>query len=262
METDTQVAEVADGHDNGAVVVKNARTELIPKHEREKRRRMKEAQREYGRGSKINTKGIRDKKLRSNLRSLESKYKEATVKAKDAEILLENTSGFLEPEHELERTYKIRQDEIQDNVSVETAKKRFELKLDQLGPYVFDYSRNGRELLLAGRKGHVATMDWRQGKLGCELQLGETIRDVRWLHNNQFFAVSQKKYVYIYDRNGVELHCLRKLQEATHLEFLPYHFLLVALVSSSSTVSVILLLILRCRERLDSSNIKMYQLAS
>jgi U3 small nucleolar RNA-associated protein 7 len=69
-------------------------------------------------------------------------------------------------------------------------------------------------------------MDWRQGKLGCELQLGETIRDVRWLHNSQFFAVSQRKYVYIYDKNGVELHCMRKLQEVSHMEFLPYHFLL------------------------------------
>jgi hypothetical protein len=34
----------------------------------------------------------------------------------------------------------------------------------------------GRDLLLAGRKGHVATMDWREGKLGCELQLNETVR--------------------------------------------------------------------------------------
>ncbi|KAF3070704.1 putative U3 small nucleolar RNA-associated protein 7 [Daldinia childiae] len=72
-------------------------------------------------------------------------------------------------------------------------------------------------------------MDWREGKLGCELQLGETVRDARWLHNNQFFAVSQKKHVYIYDRQGVEVHCLRKHQEVTHMEFLPYHFLLATL---------------------------------
>ncbi|XDG03008.1 hypothetical protein ABKA04_002623 [Annulohypoxylon sp. FPYF3050] len=180
--------------DNGARVVKKTRTELVSKEEREKRRRLKEAQRDYGRGKKVNVGGIKDKKLRSNLKSLENKYKEATVKAKDAEILLENTSGFLETEHELERTYKVRQDEIQGEVSIESAKKRFELKLDQLGPYVFEYSRTGRELLLGGRRGHVATMDWREGKLGCELQLGETVRDVQWLHNNQFFAVAQKKH--------------------------------------------------------------------
>lgn len=161
---------------------------------------------------------------------MENKYQNAALKAKDAEILLENESGFLEAEGELERTYKVRQDEIVANVAVETAKKRFELNLDQLGPYLCDYSKNGRELLLGGRKGHIATMDWREGKLGCEIQLGETIRDVKWLHNNQFFAVAQKKYVYIYDRNGVELHCLRKHSEVTHMEFLPYHFLLATMV--------------------------------
>ncbi|KAI1210657.1 BING4CT-domain-containing protein [Annulohypoxylon truncatum] len=231
MEVDTTSVDKSPEKkfDNGARVVKRTRTELVSKEEREKRRRLKEAQRDYGRGKKVNVKGIKDKKLRSNLKSLENKYQEATVKAKDAEILLENTSGFLEPEHELERTYRVRQDDIQDEVSAESAKKRFELKLDQLGPYVFEYSRNGRELLLGGRRGHVATMDWREGKLGCELQLGETVRDVRWLHNNQFFAVAQKKHVYIYDRQGVEVHCLRKHQEVTHMEFLPYHFLLATL---------------------------------
>lgn len=233
MEVDTETVDKPSDkqYDNGARAIKRVRTELVPKEERERRRRLKEAQRDYGRGSRVNVKGVKDKKLRSNLKSLENKYKEATVKAKDAEILLENTSGFLEPEHELERTYRVRQDEIQEDVATDTAKKRFELKLDQLGPYVFDYSRTGRELLLAGRRGHVAVMDWREGKLGCELQLGETVRDARWLHNNQFFAVSQKKQVYIYDRQGVEVHCLRKHQEVTHMEFLPYHFLLATLVS-------------------------------
>ena len=127
----------------------------------------------YGRGQKISSKSIKDKKLRANL------------KAQDAEILLEHEAGFLEPENELERTYKIRQDEIKEGVAVETAKKGFELKLEGLGPYVCDYTRNGKGLLLAGRKGHVATMDWRDGRLGCELQLGETVRDAKWLHNDQ-----------------------------------------------------------------------------
>ncbi|KAH8678031.1 BING4CT domain-containing protein [Xylariales sp. PMI_506] len=215
----------AKAHDNGAVTVKRARTELIPKHERDKIRRHREARRDYGRGSRINVKGIHDKKLRRNLKGLESKYHDAAIKAKDAEVLLENTAGFLEPETELERTYRVRQDEIQEGVSVETGKKRFELKLDQLGPYVFEYSRNGRDLLLGGRKGHVASFEWRTGKLGCELQLGETVRDVQWLAN-QMFAVSQKKYVYIYDKQGVEIHCMRKLNEVSHMSYLPYHYLL------------------------------------
>ncbi|KAF7558487.1 hypothetical protein G7046_g5658 [Stylonectria norvegica] len=231
MEVDTIDEPITRVHDNGALAVKDAGMKLIPRAEREKMRRSREANKAYGRGTRIDTKNIKDKKLRRSLKKLEGKNEAATIKAKDAEILLENTSGFLETEAELERTYRIRQDEIVQDVAVETAQKRFELKLDALGPYVCDYTRNGRELLLGGRKGHIATMDWREGKLGCELQLGETIRDVRWLHNNQFFAVAQKKYVYIYDHNGVEIHCLRKHMEVSHMEFLPYHFLLATIGS-------------------------------
>ncbi|KAG8209821.1 Small nucleolar ribonucleoprotein complex subunit [Trichophyton interdigitale] len=194
----------------------------------EARKQFAEAQETYGRGKQVAVKSVRDKKLRSNLKSLETKYKNAILQAKDSELLLENEAGFIEAEGELERTYKVRQEEIKENVGIEVAKNGFELKLEDLGPYKADYTRNGRKLLLAGRKGHVATMDWREGKLGCELQLGETVRDARWLHNDQFFAVAQKKYVYIYDHSGVEIHCLNKHVEPTHLEFLPYHFLLAS----------------------------------
>jgi U3 small nucleolar RNA-associated protein 7 len=223
---------------NGALAVNNARTEFRSKTELGRIRKQREAQKAYGRGRQIDVKNVRDKKLRRNLTNLENKYKTATLKAKEAEILLENESGFLEAETELERTYRVRQDEIQREVGIDVAQKKFELKLDALGPYVCEFSRNGRDLILAGRKGHIATMDWREGKLGCELQLGETIRDARFLHNNQFFAVAQKKYVYIYDSNGVELHCLKKHVEVSHMEFLPYHFLLATLVSDLSYHSI------------------------
>ncbi|KAF1360025.1 BING4CT-domain-containing protein [Lizonia empirigonia] len=197
-----------------------------------------EATKQYGRGERIRPKSVKDKKLRSNLRLLENKNKQAAIEAKNVEILLENNEGLLETEHELERTYKVRQDEIKAAVATETAKKGFELRLDGLGPYdVCEYSRNGRDLLIAGRKGHVATFDWRDGKLGCELQLNETVRDARWLHvsNQKNFAVAQKKCVYIYGGDGVELHQLKNHSEATHLEYLPYHFLL----SSISTAGII-----------------------
>jgi U3 small nucleolar RNA-associated protein 7 len=217
--------------DNGAVKVKTTRPDLKSRHEQKKARRQREADAQYGRGRKINTSSIRDKKLKRNLKRLEGKFQDAALRAKDAEILLEHTGGFLEPENEVERTHEVRQEDIVDNVAVETAQKRFDLKLDSFGPYICEYSRNGRELLLAGRKGHIATMDWREGKLGCEIQLGETVRDVKWLHNNQFFAVAQKKHVYIYDRQGVEIHNLRKHRDVTHMEFLPYHFLLSTIVS-------------------------------
>ncbi len=40
-------------------------------------------------------------------------------------------------------------------------------------------------------------------------QVRETLRDVQFLHNDQFFAAAQRKYVYIYDKRGVEVHCLK-----------------------------------------------------
>jgi U3 small nucleolar RNA-associated protein 7 len=195
----------------------------------ERRKRIQQAQQQYGRGRQIALRRVKDKKLRANLKRLEEKYQDAALKAKDAEILLEHQFGALEPEHELERTYKIRQDELRQQVDVETAKKCFDLKLDSLGPYVADFTRDGKGLLLGGRNGHVSTMEWRAGKLRCELQLQETIRDVKWLHNDQYFATAQKKHVYIYDHSGVELHCLKKHIEVTKMEFLPYHYLLATI---------------------------------
>ncbi|KJY01200.1 U3 small nucleolar RNA-associated protein 7 [Zymoseptoria brevis] len=214
---------------NGAVKTKKGPTARLTAEQLATRKRQQEASKQYGRGQGNSTTGIKDRKLRGNLRALEEKYQDAALKAKDAEILLENDGGFLEAEGELERTYKVRQTDIQSEVDVETAKKGFELKLDQAGPYSFDYTRNGKDLLLAGRKGHIATMDWRSGKLGCELQLGETVRDAKWLHNNQYFAVAQKRNVYIYDHHGVEIHNLDQHVEVTHMEFLPYHFLLATI---------------------------------
>ena len=40
-------------------------------------------------------------------------------------------------------------------------------------------------------------------------QVRETVRDVTFLHSEQFFAAAQKKYVYIYDKRGLEVHCLK-----------------------------------------------------
>lgn len=211
--------------------VKRKPTAVLSHEDKENQKRVAEARKKYGRGRAVRLNQIKDKKLKSSLKRVEAKYQNAILEAKDAEILLENQEGFLQPEGELERTYKVRQDDITEAVGVQQARKSFDLNLD-LGPYTVDYSRNGKQLLLAGQKGHIATCDWRSGKPGCELNLNETVRDVKWLHNNQYFAVAQKKHTYIYDSAGVEIHVLRKYVEATHLEFLPYHFLLAGVENS------------------------------
>jgi U3 small nucleolar RNA-associated protein 7 len=43
------------------------------------------------------------------------------------------------------------------------------------------------------------------------------------------FAAAQKKYVYIYDYKGVEIHCMKKHENPYRIDFLPYHFLLTSI---------------------------------
>jgi U3 small nucleolar RNA-associated protein 7 len=43
------------------------------------------------------------------------------------------------------------------------------LTLSEYGPYKgMDFTRNGRNLLLAGRKGHIAMLDWKEKDLSLE----------------------------------------------------------------------------------------------
>lgn len=59
-----------------------------------------------------------------------------------------------------------------------------------------------------------------------------------FLHNELFFAAAQKKYVYIYDKRGLEVHCLREHVEPAALEFLPHHFLLASVGEPGACLSL------------------------
>lgn len=101
---------------------------------------------------------------------------------------------------------------------------------------------NGRHVLFASKKGHLASFDQLDKRLHAEFYVkanssmsggaqfggggGEIIKDVQWLHNEMFYAVAQRNYVYIYDHTGMEVHCLRKHLEVNCMQFLRHHFLL------------------------------------
>lgn len=40
-------------------------------------------------------------------------------------------------------------------------------------------------MLIGGRKGHVAAFDWRAGRMNCEVQLRETVRDVQYVRRRR-----------------------------------------------------------------------------
>ncbi|KAK0199923.1 BING4CT-domain-containing protein [Desarmillaria ectypa] len=173
-------------------------------------------------------KHIANKKLRTELSRQSARAVEAKALIEDAELLLTGEAGRMEVEGEMDRTWRVGQDEIVQGAGQEGARGRKEWKLEG-GPYRSRYTRNGRHLAVVGSTGHVASFDWQAGTLHTELQLQETCRDITYLHDHSHFAVAQKKYVFIYDRDGVELHCLKAHIEPTRMEFLPYHWLLATI---------------------------------
>ncbi|KAI6651665.1 U3 small nucleolar RNA-associated protein 7 [Oopsacas minuta] len=115
---------------------------------------------------------------------------------------LPETAGYIDTHvkasEELEKiekskTLRLTQEDILQQSDLISASKRFELTLPKLGPYNINYSRSGRYLLIGGNRGHIASIDWMSKKLTCEFQLKETVRDVQYLHNENMFAVAQKK---------------------------------------------------------------------
>ncbi|KNA14312.1 hypothetical protein SOVF_108470 [Spinacia oleracea] len=183
----------------------------------------------YLRGESANLEVLQDKKLKGELAVKEELYKRSAKAAANVEKwLLPSEGGFLESEG-IEKTWRIKQDAIGKEVDILSSKNQYDMVLPDLGPYKLDFTASGRYMAIAGRKGHLGVLDVKDMSLVKEFQVRETVRDVVFLHNELFFAAAQKKYPYIYNTDGVELHCLKEHGAVSKLQFLRNHFLLASI---------------------------------
>ncbi|GBE59472.1 BING4CT (NUC141) domain-containing protein, putative [Babesia ovata] len=162
-----------------------------------------------------------------NVQRYKKVHKTAKAEADATSVLLPNQAGFLQVGED-EKTYNVSQDQILDAVDIGTRKKSFSLQL-QHGPYRCDYTRDGRYMLLGGEKGQLALFDAIDMKPCFDISVKQTIRDIQVLDNHELLAVAQKKYVHIYDNNGVEVYCLRDLGLTYQLEYMAPFWLMAAI---------------------------------
>lgn len=174
----------------------------------------------------LQSKAAKSVKNRKRIKNVQAKIRDTIEQSVRAETLNTIDHGYLQPDY-LEESYQVTQDEIVSAVSVAAASKRFDLQLDY-GPYKCNYFRNGRQLLIGGSLGHVACFDWLTKKLKCEFNVQQSVHAVQFLHIPSMYAVAQKDWTFIYDSQGIELHCLKKLYRIRLLDYLPFHFLLVS----------------------------------
>ncbi|KAI7958942.1 hypothetical protein MJO28_002733 [Puccinia striiformis f. sp. tritici] len=180
-----------------------------------------------------------NRKLSNHLAGIAKSKLKAIEKAQEHDNLLllnqnQTNGNLLEPENKLEKTWKFKQSDIKASTNLHNSLKSFNLNLKDSnsgigGPFKFDYNRNGNFVALIDQKvGKYSNINMKSLNLIFEIGLlNEHLRSVKWLHNQSFLAIAQKKYVYIYDgQQGSELHQLRGHVEVTQMEFLPYHFLL------------------------------------
>ncbi|XP_021748996.1 probable U3 small nucleolar RNA-associated protein 7 [Chenopodium quinoa] len=183
----------------------------------------------YLRGESANLEALQDKKLKGQLAVKEELFKRSAKTAANVEKwLLPSEGGFLEPDG-IEKTWRIKQEAIGKEVDILSLKNQFDMVLPDLGPYKLDFTPSGRYMAIAGRKGHLGVLDVKNMNLIKEFQVRETVRDVVFLHNELYFAAAQKKYPYIYNIDGVELHCLKEHGAVSKLQFLRNHFLLASI---------------------------------
>jgi len=135
------------------------------------------------------------------------------------------TLDVLQPVLPEQQVFTQSQKYIQNNVNLYTKEKAFSISMDK-GPYRCEYTGNGSHLLVTSATGYASAFNTQSLQLCFESELNDKIYDAKWLHNELYFATAQEDCVFVYDRNGIELHAVRDMRNTRMLEFLPYHFLL------------------------------------
>jgi U3 small nucleolar RNA-associated protein 7 len=170
-----------------------------------------------------------DKKLRSAIERTELKNKAAEKFGSYLDSLtLSKPSGLVADDNETTRQFRTAN--LKSEMSMQMRSQIWDVKLD-FGEYRCDFGQDGKTLALAGSKGHVALLDWKQKRLMKEWRLTERTRDIKVVAQNRMVAVAQKDFVSVYDEQGLEVHRLRNMPEPQWLEYLPYHFLLCSISS-------------------------------
>lgn len=167
----------------------------------------------------------RHSSLQRTLRETQKNIVESAKSNASTEILLPAEAGFLDSDEK--KVFKITQKELTAHVDMNANRNILDLHLPELGPYLIKHSKNGKYQLFGGKRGHIAVMDCHNCTINLEMQLQEVVHDIQYLHDESLFAVAQNKYAYLYDSNGVEIHCLKRHERPHALDFLRHHFLLV-----------------------------------
>ena len=136
-------------------------------------------------------------------------------------------------ENQNEKTLKISQEYLKYSLPKYNSDNIFDLTLPDKSPFHIDYTRNGKYLLLGGEKGSISLIEWRTKQLLCDFETETKLTSVKFLHNETMYAVGQSDMVYIYDKQSLALHALDYMPQLLFLEYLPYHYLLVAALKNN-----------------------------
>lgn len=177
----------------------------------------------------MSTKKIKDLRVKTKIQR--QKQFDAAIKKQLAAYSMINPTaekGGIEIEDaEIEDT-RLSQMELIEKVDIGTRKKLFNFNLKG-GLFVMKPTRNGKHVVIGGKGGLLSVFDRTTMHPMCDFTVEENVVDVTFLHNYTMFAAAQRKCAYIYDTiSGAEVHCLKEHARVSHLEFLPFHFLLAS----------------------------------